>query len=45
MARTYAVVPAPSPTSNMTSTKERVEKPFLVVCGVSVCDIFLDIKS
>ena len=36
LARTYAVVPAPSPTSSMTSTRERVEKPFFVACCVSI---------
>jgi hypothetical protein len=45
LVRTYAVVPAPSPTSSMTSTRERVEMPFLVVCSVSICDIFLDVGS
>jgi hypothetical protein len=45
VARTYAVVPAPRPTSSMTKTRERVEKPFLVACCVSCCDIFLDVQS
>src|SRR6266704_4826461 len=45
LARTYAAVPAPSPTSSMTSTRERVEKLFLVACWVSICDIFLDVRS
>ena len=36
LARTYAVVPAPSPTSSMTSTKERVETRFLVAFCVSI---------
>ena len=45
VARTYAVVPAPSPTSSMTSTRERVEKRFLVARRVSICDIFLDVGS
>jgi hypothetical protein len=45
LARTYAVVPAPSPTSSMTSTRERVETPFLVACCVSIRDIFLDVGS
>ena len=43
VARMYAVVPVPSPTSSITSTKERVEKPFLA-CRVSVSDIFLDMQ-
>jgi len=43
LARKYAAVPAPSPTSSMTSIRERVEKLFLVACCVSVCDIFLDV--
>ena len=45
VARTYAVVLAPSPTSSMTSTRDLVEKPFLVACRVSICDIFLDVRS
>ena len=45
VARTYAVVPAPRPTSSMTSTRERVETLFLVACCVSICDIFLSIRS
>ena len=36
LARTYAVVPAPSPTRSMTSTKERVETRFLVAFCVSI---------
>src|SRR5438309_10962006 len=39
-ARTYAAVPAPSPTRSMTSAMDRVEKRLLVVCVVSICDIF-----
>ncbi len=45
LARTYAAVPAPSPTSSMTSSRERVETPFLVACCVSICDIFLEVRS
>ena len=45
LARTYAAVPAPSPTSSMTSTKDRVEKLFLVGSCVVTCDIFLDARS
>ena len=45
LARTYAAVPAPSPTSSMTSTRERVETLFLVACSVSICDIFLEVRS
>jgi hypothetical protein len=29
----------------MTSIRERVEKLFLVGCCVSLCDIFLDVRS
>ena len=43
LARTYAAVPAPSPTSSMTSIRERVEKLFLVGSCVVACDIFLDL--
>jgi hypothetical protein len=45
VARTYATVPVPRPTSSMTSTRERVEKLLLVACLVSICDIFLDVQS
>src|SRR5207302_1954254 len=42
LARTYVAVPAPTPTSSMTSTRERVENLFLVGSCVATCDIFLD---
>ena len=45
LARTYAAVPAPTPTSSTTSTRERVEKLFLVGSWVVACDIFLDVQS